>query len=146
MAMAIYDDQNGAPVVKTRCAQQRCDMPKAIFLVFSNPSDPSRDGEFNHWYDTVHVPAARNAVTGLTKVTRYRLSDTQYAPPSQPREHRYLALYEVEAEDLALVRMQLEEMLEDVDHAHATDWSRAVGLVFEPITERRVPGQPSTDS
>jgi hypothetical protein len=121
-------------------------MPKAIFLVFSNPSDPSRDGEFNHWYDTVHVPAARNAVAGLTKVTRYRLSDTQYAPPSQPREHRYLAVYEVEAEDLAVVRTQLEEMLRDADHADATDRSRAAGLVFEAITERRVPGEPLADS
>ena len=73
-------------------------MPKAIMAVWSDPSDPDRDGEFNQWYDSTHVPDVLK-VPGFKAATRYRVAGTQFGDVDTPG--RYLALYEVEVDDLA---------------------------------------------
>ena len=31
-------------------------MPKVVLIVHSRPVEPSREDEFNKWYDEVHIP------------------------------------------------------------------------------------------
>jgi hypothetical protein len=73
-------------------------MPKAIMAVWSDPSDPSREDEYNQWYDSTHVPDVLK-VPGFVAATRYKVADTQFGPVDTPG--RYIALYEVEVDDLA---------------------------------------------
>ena len=68
-------------------------MPKGIMVVQSRPSDPARENEYNEWYGKTHLPDIR-AVPGFVGARRYRLRDGEGA------KHTYLAIYEIEAEDL----------------------------------------------
>ena len=35
-------------------------MPKGVLIVPSGPSDPSREDEYNEWYDNTHVGEVRD--------------------------------------------------------------------------------------
>jgi hypothetical protein len=73
-------------------------MPRGIMVVQSSPVSPDRDDEFNKWYDEEHVPEML-ALAGFTTARRYRLFEG--GPIKAPAgSHSYLALYEVEADDL----------------------------------------------
>ena len=76
-------------------------------VVLTNPSDASREDEFNQWYDEVHVPDVLQ-IEGIVAATRYRISDARL-DPAAPVDHRYLALYEIEAEDVGAVLNALVE-------------------------------------
>ena len=67
-------------------------MAKAILPVITNCPE-GREAEFNHWYNTVHVPDILQA-PGFVACTRYQMVGT-------PREGqgKLLALYEIEAEE-----------------------------------------------
>jgi hypothetical protein len=72
---------------------------KGIMVVESGPSDSSRDADYNEWYRTVHVPEMC-AVPGIVSAQRYRRRDAG-GGASDPARHRYLTIYELEADDLA---------------------------------------------
>jgi hypothetical protein len=71
-------------------------VPKGIMVVQSSPSGPDREDEYNDWYDNTHIPQIR-AIPGFTAARRYKLTGlgTQDAPA-------YLAIYHIEADDLAI--------------------------------------------
>lgn len=54
---------------------------------------PDRDGELNEWYDGTHVPELL-AVPGFVSARRFRRVGGDGGP-------EYLAVYEIEADDLA---------------------------------------------
>ena len=65
-------------------------MPKGIMVVQSAPCDPAREDEYNDWYSRVHLPEVL-AIPGFTGARRYQV------PPTG----EYLAIYEIDADDLA---------------------------------------------
>jgi hypothetical protein len=69
-------------------------VPKGIMVVQSSPSAPDREDEYNDWYDNTHIPQIR-AIPGFTAARRYRTS------PGSPGAPAYLAIYDMEADDLA---------------------------------------------
>jgi hypothetical protein len=73
-------------------------MPKAVLVVYSRPSSVDREDEYNEWYSETHIPEVRT-VPGFTSARRYKLSTSQSVPldDSVPT---YLAVYDVEADDL----------------------------------------------
>lgn len=73
-------------------------MPKAVMVVWSDPSDPAREDEFNAWYDSTHVPDVLK-IPGFVACTRFRVSDTQFGPTETPGS--YVAYYEIDTDDLA---------------------------------------------
>ena len=70
-------------------------MPKAVFVVQTNPASPEQEAEFNHWYDKIHVPEICS-ISGFVSAKRYKLSG-----PSAPGTPAYLAIYEIDADDPA---------------------------------------------
>ncbi len=68
-------------------------MPKGVMLVQSRPSDPAREDEYNKWYGGTHIPEVC-AVPGITGARRYKLLGGEGDEPV------YLAIYELDAEDL----------------------------------------------
>ena len=91
-----------------------------VLLVLTNPA-PGREDEFNAWYDNFHLPEALEKIAGRVAAQRYRLTDAQRrdqwlaAVPGRPpgtdqREPdqwlpwRYLALYELEGDDVAALQ------------------------------------------
>jgi hypothetical protein len=74
-------------------------MAKGIFYVESRPSSPERDEEYNTWYDTVHL-AEVVAVEGIVSARRLKPVNDDGA---------YVALYEIEADDLQSVVANMSE-------------------------------------
>jgi hypothetical protein len=67
-----------------------------LFVVSSNPAE-GREQEYNDWYSNRHLADLR-ALPGVVSARRFVLSDTQMA--DVPQHFKYLALYEVETDDL----------------------------------------------
>jgi hypothetical protein len=68
-------------------------MDRWLIAVQTNCTDPTREGEFNDWYDNTHIPDVLK-VPGIVRMTRYE----NVTPGEQPA--KYLTLLEVEAEDI----------------------------------------------
>ena len=71
-----------------------------IYVVQMNiPAE--HEADFNRIYDTEHVPML-SKVPGVNKVTRYRLEKT-----NDPKMQKYLAIYEIESDDLDAVMQEI---------------------------------------
>jgi hypothetical protein len=74
-------------------------MSRGIVVVRSRPVSPEREDEFNAWYGGVHLRELL-AVPGFVSARRYRRVSGAEAP-------EYLAVYEVDADDLAAPMREL---------------------------------------
>lgn len=72
------------------------------FVVLTNAVE-GRDAEFNDWYSNVHL-ADVVAIPGILGAERYELAEAQR---SLPQPFRYLAIYEIETDDLEGVTAEL---------------------------------------
>ncbi len=66
--------------------------PTGVLVVMVNNGDPSRDAEFNKWYNEVHIPDVVG--TGCY----YHATRFENINP-KPGEAKYLAVYETDFED-----------------------------------------------
>src|SRR5713101_7707944 len=71
---------------------------KYTFVVLTNPT-PGQDAEYKRWYNEQHITDVLNAA-GFVCAQRFPLAETQ-AGPKTDQTHKYLALYEIETDDLA---------------------------------------------
>jgi hypothetical protein len=109
-------------------------MAKYTFVVLTNPT-PGKEEEYNEWYNKQHIPDVLN-VPGMVCAQRFRLADTQMN--TDGKAHRYLALYEIETEDLAGVFKELASRrgTADMVMSDAIDLKSANACVFTPVAEK----------
>jgi hypothetical protein len=69
-------------------------MARYLYFAFSDCKDPAREEEFNKWYSNMHLPDMLE-VPGMIKATRYVSAD-----PKEGEHRKYLALYELETDDI----------------------------------------------
>ncbi len=74
-------------------------MGKSIWVVTTRCTDPSREDEFNRWYDEVHLPDLLK-VPHLVTAQRYRVyeHDPRFSSGEGVNRPTYMALYEFEAD------------------------------------------------
>ncbi|MFC9978407.1 hypothetical protein [Gordonia sp. NPDC127522] len=87
-------------------------MPKALMVVGSNPTSADTEQDFNDWYTNTHLDDVIS-VPGYNRATRYRLHPVRPLPGVGESRFRYLAIYEVEVDDLATAAADLESALEN---------------------------------
>ena len=104
-------------------------MAKHMLLVFTNAAD-GKDDEFNRWYNEVHLVDVL-AVDGFVAAQRFALKDMS----GSASPHRYLAIYEVETDDIDGVVERLGAAAGTMVISEAM--VEATALVASPITERR---------
>ena len=109
-------------------------MPRYTFLAFTNPTAGKED-EYNAWYDEHHLKDVIN-VPGFVSARRFRLAAQQFPFNTQPLNYRYLALYEIETDD---VKATLDEVVAragsaDMVMVDAIDMSTLSSPVYEEIT------------
>jgi hypothetical protein len=109
-------------------------MARHTFVVFTNPAEGQED-EYNDWYDNTHLHDVLK-VEGFVAAQRFKLADTD---PAQEFPHRYLALYEVESDDLGKVAQALSEAGDSgaMFVSESLDRPDAIARYFTPITDRR---------
>lgn len=106
---------------------------RALMLAWSSPASPDQAGEFEDWYENTHIPQIRAAVPSITAVSRYQLAD----PESPGRSDRYLAVYELDTDDIPAAaaaladsaaggRMDMTTAMNVTDNPPAAHWYRAV--------------------
>jgi hypothetical protein len=108
-------------------------MQKHVFVVFTNAVE-GRENIYNKWYTDVHLKDVLK-VPGIVAAQRFRLSDVQRDAPPFP--WRYLALYEIETDDLnrtlAALRERAGTSAMVVSDAVAPE---RAGWFFQPITPK----------
>ena len=110
-------------------------MAKYTFVVLSNPTTPPQEAEYNEWYNKTHIPDVLN-VPGFVAAQRFKLAETQFAD-GKPA-HRYLALYELETDDLkgAFAELQKRIGTADMYMSPAIDMKGLSASMFTPVAER----------
>ncbi len=110
-------------------------MPKYTFIVLTNPVAGKED-EFNKWYNGQHIPDVLN-VPGFVCAQRFRLADVQMGG-ERSRTHKYLALYEIETDDLAgtLKELQARGGTAEIVPSDAIDMKNVGTYIFTPIAEK----------
>jgi hypothetical protein len=115
-------------------AEERRQVTMARFLcLVSTNSVTGRSEEFNEWYDSQHLPDLLR-VPGIVSAQRYRLAELREA---QSSEYEYLAIYEIETDDLNKVPAAIAEALRSgrMPTSPAFDHAKFSMLYFEPITK-----------
>ena len=112
-------------------------MTRALMLVASNPTDPERVDEFSDWY-ALHVQEILQ-VEGIVSATRWETSPLQLLPDSNGLAgRRFLALYEIECDDLEVVRDRIRSTSGDRTHSDLLESKPLpVTLLFEHRGEWR---------
>jgi hypothetical protein len=89
-------------------------MARHVFVVFSEPAEGQED-EYNDWYSNTHIHDLLK-IPGLVRASRYVLSENVVTPtgpnasPAAPSGQKYLALYEIEADDVSYVPDAIMEL------------------------------------
>ncbi len=109
-------------------------MSRHVFVVLTNASG-GRDEEFNRWYDGQHIPDVLQ-IPGFVAAQRFRLGPAQMEGSNSP--WRYLALYELETDDVAGALRELGARVGTpaMVMSETLDMKTVGAYVFSPITER----------
>lgn len=110
-------------------------------LAWSSPASPGQAGEFEDWYENTHIPQIRAAVPSITAVSRYQLAD----PESPGRSDRYLAVYELDTDDIqaaaaaladsaAAGRIDMTTAMNMTDNPPAAQWFQEVARLPPPAS------------
>lgn len=83
-------------------------MAKYVFVVSTEPV-AGQDAEYNEWYTEVHIPDVLK-LDGVTAARRYKLAQMD---PSQDGHSPYLALYEIETDDISSFPLAIRTAVED---------------------------------
>lgn len=107
-------------------------MPKFLVLVMSNPREGMED-EFNEWYEHTHLDEVLDT-TNFAWAQRFVLDEAKGAPSA----HKYLALYETEAESAEAAVADLEARRDERQQSKSINRRDAALWVFSPTGERHV--------
>lgn len=110
-------------------------MAKYTFVVLTNPVEGKED-EYNQWYNQHHIPDVIS-VPGFVSGHRFRLADTQFGGEAS-RAFKYLALYEIETDDLpgTLKELQARGGTAQMVPSDAIDTRKVGTYIFTPIAEK----------
>ncbi len=81
-------------------------MQKWLIVVESNCTDSAREQEFNEWYNNTHLPDVLE-LPEVVRAVRFENVD-----PAEGRA-RYLALYEMETDDLESTLQKVRELVKE---------------------------------
>ena len=106
-------------------------------LVALTSARPTRDEEYNQWYDAQHLPDVLK-VPGFVAAQRFKLSEA-VTTPKAPSNYKYLTIYEIETDDIAEVVRDLGQRVgtERMPMNNALAPER-YSYIFETVSERVV--------
>lgn len=73
--------------------------PSWLYVVQGVCADPSREKEFNDWYNSLHVPDIMEA-PGFLRATRYELATVLRHDKARGEMPKFLAIYEIGTNDI----------------------------------------------
>ena len=107
---------------------------RAVLIVMSDAVEGA-DGDYNDWYDRVHLPDVLR-VPGLVGARRFVAEPSVHGElPAQ----RYLAIYEMEGEDLDALHGALSAAAARMEISPAFDRARTVTYTYRLLTDGSSP-------
>ena len=116
-------------------------MGRHILVVLSSPVE-GREDEYNEWYSNVHLREVVE-IPGFVSAQRFKLADAQLIGILSEQEkgsraygesdHRYLAIYEMEAESAEIALQTFREARPKLNMSDALASALSV-WTFSPIT------------
>ena len=104
-------------------------MTKHLLIVVTNPV-PGREQEFNRWYDGQHLDDVLK-LPGFVAAQRFKLTmDSAQSLPGP-----YLAIYEIDADDLDVVQRTLSTAAKGMEISAALDRSTTATYTYRLLTE-----------
>lgn len=115
-------------------------MPKAVFIVQTNAIAPEREEEFNDWYNQVHLADVLK-VDGYVAATRYELQDIELFEGLERPTRKYLAIYEMETDDIAAAGARLRDafLTGQMEVSDSIDIASHSSGFYLAITDRVLP-------
>ena len=100
-------------------------MQEWLLIVETNCKDEKQESEFNHWYDTIHIPDVINDTPGFKNAIRYLIKN-----PTRGKG-KYVAIYEIETDD---IKKTMEAHARNVQSKRAAGrWTELVDIVSRRI-------------
>ena len=113
-------------------------MSSHVLMVMSNPV-AGREDEYNEWYDSVHLGEVLQ-VPGFVAARRFVAgSSVRGGEPS----HKYLSIYEIEADDLAAALAALSEAVKGMHMSDAIDTVDVAAWGFTAVGDRQTTDRPT---
>ncbi len=106
-------------------------MSKHILLVLTRAVE-GKEGEFNEWYSDTHLRDVLG-VDGFVAAQRFELARDQMG---EPGPYPYLAIYEIESEDVSKALTALAGASSSMVLSDAMDMQNIAYWAYSPITER----------
>ena len=82
-------------------------MERWLINVETACADPTKEGAFNEWYNTVHLHDVMEA-PGVVRVSRYELANPTEGQP------KFMAMYEIETNDFGQTMAAMGEQLQRI--------------------------------
>jgi hypothetical protein len=115
-------------------------MNVGVLVVLSQPLTSARDAEFNEWYEGQHIPDMLR-VPGFVRASRYRVATSQLLGDTEAPA-RYLAIYEIDAEDVRAARDALLASAGSMQVGDALDVPTVEHTFFEAVSVHEATGRP----
>jgi len=109
-------------------------MARYLLVVPTSPVE-GREKEYNDWYENTHL-AEVLTIPGFVAAERFAMTGEPVAGP--PPQHKYLSIYEIEAENINDAVEGLKERAKTMTLSDALNMETAGGVVFRPIGKRHV--------
>jgi hypothetical protein len=112
--------------------EEEVQVARHILIVFTEAHE-GREGDFNSWYDDIHLSDVLS-VDGYVSAQRYVMAEEQakgFKADSAPG--RYLAIYEIEAENLTDAHDKLAAAAEHMYISESMDATRALAFAYTAI-------------
>ena len=100
--------------------------PAGVFMVFTNAASQADEGEFNRWYQDIHLPEV-TAVPGFAAASRYVTAELNSPTDPWVVEQRYLAVYELSTGDAGEFEVTMKELSRRVREGDRMEMSSALG-------------------
>lgn len=85
----------------------------SFLFVHSSPDSREVEDEFDHWYDTIHIPQVVARVSGVVRGTRYIERPTSAAVPETEGVRRRLTIYKLDNDDVPATMASLVKAMSD---------------------------------
>ncbi|MGE0408587.1 MAG: hypothetical protein AB7P23_04900 [Amphiplicatus sp.] len=107
------------------------------FVVLANPTEGMED-EFNKWYNETHLKEVLQ-VPGFVAAQRFKIHRPSLLPHQKPA-HDYLAIYEIETDDIeaTLADLRSRPNTPAMSISKAFDLTTVSPLIYESLTPRKV--------
>ncbi len=104
-------------------------------IVFTEPK-PGQEAAYNKWYDEIHLKEVLET-EGFVAAQRFEIAPSQIGETGANTPKRYLAIYEIEADNIDVALEKLNAGSGTMNMSDALDLDSASAIAYSAIGDRQ---------